>query len=298
MAQFTKYRYRFDAAGWAKPGFPLFPDDRGGVCSKSGVTDTIRKAARHLGQELVDPGGLFLHSGHAMRVTGAQGLARAGLTEHNIALLARWGKASVLTYIRKAPLAASHHMAAAALAGWDRNSAASSSTALLSRSSAAPAAQLPRTEARRPEGPSTASHAELVGEVRALDRRVKATEDQLRELAELRRNVAKAAPPDQISPASVTVDDVPAHWASVVCWFPFVSSTRAKVHRVVVGYPENPRHWRSECGWQFGISEVAHPVLRLPECHKAMCDRCFKAEKEAAKAVAEQRVREVGVDAE
>ena len=31
----------------------------------------------------------YLHSGHALRVTGAQGLSRAGLAEHTIALLAR-----------------------------------------------------------------------------------------------------------------------------------------------------------------------------------------------------------------
>ena len=56
-----------------------------------------------------------------MRVTGAQGLARAGLSENTIALLARWGSAAVRTYIRKAPLAASHCLAAVALAGWERN---------------------------------------------------------------------------------------------------------------------------------------------------------------------------------
>ena len=79
---------------------------------------------KYLGQVLVDPGGLFLHTGHALRVTGAQGMARAGLPEHTIALIARWGSAAVLTYIRKAPLAASHHVAAVALAGWERGAAA------------------------------------------------------------------------------------------------------------------------------------------------------------------------------
>ena len=129
QAQFAKYRTRFDAVGWALPGYPLFPDDNGEVCTKAGVTDTIRTAARHLGHEIVDPGGLFLHSGHAMRVTGAQGLSRAGLSEHPIALLARWGGSAVRTYIRKAPLAASHHLAAVALAGWERGASTSTSAA-------------------------------------------------------------------------------------------------------------------------------------------------------------------------
>ena len=60
----------------------------------------------------------LLHSRHAMRVTGAQALSRAGLSEHTIALIDRWDSATVLTYIRKAPLVASHHLAAVALVGW------------------------------------------------------------------------------------------------------------------------------------------------------------------------------------
>ena len=63
--QFRRYRSRFDSAGWALPGYPLFPDEHGDVCSKYGVTETIRCAAGHLGQALVDPGGLILHTGHA-----------------------------------------------------------------------------------------------------------------------------------------------------------------------------------------------------------------------------------------
>ena len=71
-----------------------------------------------LGQPLKDAGGLCLHSGHALRVTGAQGLARAGLSLHAIQLLGRWGSNAVLLYVRQAPLYATHRYAAAALAGW------------------------------------------------------------------------------------------------------------------------------------------------------------------------------------
>ena len=117
QAYFRKYRSRFNANGWARAGYPLFPDEAGEVCTKAGVTDTIRAAASFMGQRLLDPGGLFLHSGHAMRVTGAQGLGRAGLQELTIALQARWGSSAIRTYLRKAPLAASHTMAALAIAG-------------------------------------------------------------------------------------------------------------------------------------------------------------------------------------
>ena len=68
---------------------------------------------------------------------------------------------------------------------------------------------------------------------------------------------------------------------------PFVKSVRAKCHKVVIGYPDNPRRWRTKCGWQFGVSDVARPVHKLPVCHKAICETCFKTEKEAARAEAE-----------
>ena len=95
---------------------------------------TIRLAARLLGQHLVDPGGLYLHSGHALRVTGAQALSRAGLSEHTISLLARWGSSAVLKYIRKEPLSASHHLAAVAVLGWERNASSGSAAPMASSS--------------------------------------------------------------------------------------------------------------------------------------------------------------------
>ena len=91
-AQFKKYRSRFHTVRRGRPGYPLFPDNRGEVYTKAGVMQTIRMAARRPGHELVDPGGLFLHWGHAVRVAGAQALSRVGLSQHTIALLARWDR--------------------------------------------------------------------------------------------------------------------------------------------------------------------------------------------------------------
>ena len=138
-AYFRRFPQRFDRQGWAKMGYPLFPDQHGDVCTKYGVTITIRRAAQLLGQQLVDPGGLYLHSGHALRVTGAQALSRAGLSEHTISLLARWGSAAVRNYIRKAPLSASHHLASVAFKGWQRN-AETGAAAPMALSSCRPAA--------------------------------------------------------------------------------------------------------------------------------------------------------------
>ena len=72
MAAYARqYPDRFDGAGWPRAGYPLFPGQSGAVCTKTGVAATIRHAAELLGQPTKDPGGLFLHSGHALRVTGA-----------------------------------------------------------------------------------------------------------------------------------------------------------------------------------------------------------------------------------
>ena len=103
-----------------------------------------------------------------LRVTGAQGMSRAGLTEHTIALLARWGSAAVLTHIRKAPLTASRYLAAVARAGWERGAAPTRTVATFADSSVAPAAVTQRTEAVGPSSPSQAEHRELVRDVRAL----------------------------------------------------------------------------------------------------------------------------------
>ena len=110
--------------------------------------------------------------------------------------------------------------------------------------------------------------------------------------------MAAATPADQVVEASVDGEVVRPANAAVDYHFPFVKSIRATSHKVVVGYPEHPRRWPAKCGWQFGLADVAWPIMELPTCHKAICDRCFKAEKEAARAVAEVRVREVGVDAD
>ena len=61
---------------------------------------------------------------------------------------------------------------------------------------------------------------------------------------------------------------------------------------VALGYPENPRLWVTVCGWPFGASE--HPAGSLPPFYKAYCEKCLRAEREQAKAVARVCVIEDG----
>ena len=288
QAYFRKFRSRFNADGWALKGFPLFPDDAGEVCTKEGVTATIRAAAQQMGQRLLDPGGLFLHSGHALRVTGAQALARAALPDSMIALQARWGSTAIRTYIRKAPLAASHTMAAMALAGWERNAASSSTPAPFADSTASLQYGPRRRAAATPaSAKASAAHSRLSSRVDHLSQ-------QLQGLADWRAAMSAAVPAETVAPVDTADVEVPTIWTTVQTVFPFVLSDRAKCHRVLVGYPAHPREWRAQCGWAFGIAEVASSAETLPACHKSLCERCFKVEKAAAKALAESRVLQVG----
>ena len=101
----------------AKPDWdlPLFPDAAGNPCSKQAVVATILTAADHLGIARASPDNTERVSGHSLRATGAQGLARAGLDVWRIQLLGRWGSDAVLGYIREAHLESSAEWARQAL---------------------------------------------------------------------------------------------------------------------------------------------------------------------------------------
>ena len=90
--------------GVPEADLPLFPTAEGGVVTKSGMTETIVAAADLLKVEKQTADGSERVSGHSLRVTGAQGLSRAGLDVWAIQLLGRWGSDAVLTYVRSVPL--------------------------------------------------------------------------------------------------------------------------------------------------------------------------------------------------
>ena len=299
VAYYRKYPKRFDHNGWPKAGFPLFPDKDGNVCTKDGVTLTIRLAARLLGQHLVDPGGLYLHTGHALRVTGAQALARAGLSEHTISLLARWGSSAVLKYIRKAPLAASHHLAAVALLGWERNASSGSAAPVMQASlHSTPRPTKAKTSRLKKAGRAAMAAATSKRSRAASRARLTAVEAHVADLRAWRTSFIDAMPETAVEPAPVPDDEVPKHWDGVNRSFPYVSSIRGRCHQVAVGHPEPPWNWVTRCGWPFGISDVARPVYKLPTCYKLMCERCLRVERGAARGGAESLVLEVGVAAQ
>ena len=132
-------------------------------------------------------------------------------------------------------------------------------------------------------------------QIEALGSRVDRIDRQIEEFAQWRAEVHASVPSDPSEPAIVLVDEVPDKWtAGVKASFPYGVSARKKFHRVLVGYPDHPGTWRTKCGWPFGFSAVATPAHKLPAHHKSICERCCKAERAAALAVAVSRVHEVG----
>ena len=109
---------RFDG-GVPDQNLPLFPTTAGQAVEKEAMVATITKAASILGAPLATPDGSARVSGHSLRVTGAQGLAKLGVDTWAVQLLGRWGSSTVLEYVKEVPLELS--------ASWARRAASRAS---------------------------------------------------------------------------------------------------------------------------------------------------------------------------
>ena len=176
-----------------------------------------------------------------------------------------------------------------AINGWNRNLDPAGAAAPFAGSA------VQASSTRRQRTPLSRTGAVNRAALTAVRGRLGQAEQQLRELAEWRSTFKASVPEVPVEPVGELLDEVPPSWNSIDTAFPFVFSTRDKCHRVEVGYPNHPSTWRSKCGWTFGFSDVARPVLSLPACHKSICDRCCRKERAATKELAESKVREVGV---
>ena len=117
---------------------------------------------------------------------------------------------------------------------------------------------------------------------------------QVRALEDWRKEVASTIPAASVAPVDTAEAEIPIDWDSVCKIFPYVFSDRERCHKVVVGYPNHPRDWKTQCGWPFGIAKVAELGDTLPACHKSICERCLLDEREAVKAAARSRLHEAG----
>jgi len=89
---------------------PLFPNLLGQHLSKHESISLIHRAVAWV-MGFDDSEQVTHIGGHALRVAGAQALARAGTDTTLIQLVGRWGSAAILRYIQSAPLERSHLIA-------------------------------------------------------------------------------------------------------------------------------------------------------------------------------------------
>jgi len=243
---------------------PLFPDTSGKAVTKAAFEATILHAAGLLGVARENREGTLRVSGHSLRPTGAQGLARLGLDVWAIQLMGRWGSGTVMDYVRDA--AASPEAAIARRAMLGRN--------------------LREFDAARSRGSSAAEVTALaLAEVRA---------HLPTYLAELRsRLAAELAPPSPSArpsssssssgsssapPVAVAAAEPPVVVLPPAASSPerYVSSSWTGTRHVVTVGPGNvdlQAAWQTTCGWRWGSSSGSRESLP----GDVKCLRCFPA---------------------
>ena len=248
---------------------PLFPSVDGHTVTKDKMTATIVQAALRLDIPTSSSDGAARVSGHSLRASGAQGLARAGVDTWAIQLLGRWGSDTVLEYIREVPLELS--------ASWATRATSSHSTdlasLLASRSAAAsstvvspPPSCLSRPgEDREPLRVQASQPASLPAPALAVEAGPRDLDQALLEAEH-----------------AATVEALPLTDCS------FLSSSSGKWHKLShTGLIGSSAGWSAACGWRFAGSSAA---LRnsLPEnlCHKHFCAKCFPEHRACLKAEA------------
>ena len=256
---------------------PLFPSEDGSPVSKAAAAATIVEAARRGGMAVQRPDGVVRLTGHSLRIGGAQSLSRAGFDPWEVALLARWGSAAVLQYIRDAPLLAS--------TSWARRAAAALAPAQAAQqeaAAAAAAAQAALGQARAAASESSGLIAEVRRAGRApppceawerlLDSRIAAVVADVKEavLDELRAGmpaaevvaVAQAEPPEAEGELALVRNEA----SGVVHWVADGSMVRP------------PAAWRPKCGWRFGGADRPGVLgVALPRAGRLVCGSCLPA---------------------
>ena len=101
-------RVRQVATGGSAEFVPLVVDINGAPVTKAGMVKAFKRVAELSGMKDVSR-----ITGHSARVTGAQRMALAGISEWRIQVFGRWGSAAVLKYVRDTIVDAdAHHISA------------------------------------------------------------------------------------------------------------------------------------------------------------------------------------------
>ena len=257
--------------GVASADLAFFPTSAGSPCTKDGFTQTILRAAVLL--DLPQRSALDNErvTGHSMRATGAQFLARAGLDTYTVQLLGRWGSSAVERYVREA-----------VISGAASRARATQLAQTLTHMTGEVAAALPRDQFDRSFvqaciRESFATGRGLTSEIAdALVDRVTARVQShvLRRTSS--RAPGSAAPASSSSSSSSTAGsgsgapagDPPADLTDRVS-----NDHYKKEHLILHGPPSlNVGVWMTRCGWRFGRSAET----RRPQLGDKLCTRCFR----------------------
>ena len=245
-AHVTSLRKQFGEVG---PEFPLFPNLGGKICEKEEMSATICHAASLL-QVVVPANSNEKFTGHSLRVTGAQGLAAAGLDVWAVQLLGRWGSSAVKSYVRSAQLERA--------ASW--------------------AAKVSKTTAledlldRQLQGRPPASWKEALEAAQEMVKDAKGPTDTV---APCQANLAEPLATEMVTKAASTETGRD----ELEC----ATSSEGITHKVALGPPAVDLSTAiTACGWKFGGAR-ALLSRTVPNDYKRLCSRCFPAQRAAKK---------------
>jgi len=261
---------------------PLFPTSTGGVCTKAAVTATLVAAADLLKVPRAAPDGTERISGHTLRATGAQGLAKAGLELWAIQLLGRWGSDSVRLYVREAHLARSEE--------WARRALQTRSLTDLA------AAAAPQVAARTREGEQLHAAVEQVC-VELGASAASAGQPAADIAAQLATPIlveadGEFAPPPVDEQARRTGADEELARGELATAIVVLNLASGVAHRAVAEtMGEDSSAATAGCGWKFGKTpEIEFPSPdAVARDHKRICGKCFPRWRALLKAGAASR---------
>ena len=255
-------RWNGDTPDWS---LPLFPTSSGAVCTKSAMASTIVKAAELLKAPLSSPDGSERITGHTLRATGAQGLARMGIDLWAIQLMGRWGSEVVRRYVREVALESA--------ASWAASAASSSRSAL----------PKPTPSDSRALGTCALDLEQVIADLSDLAavKMEKRIDDLVARLpaagpvcglaGPLREEVLLPPPPPPPC-SSASAAALPAGDAYLI------NEQSGVVHRVPASLTGSLDGWSTACGWRFAKQSNAKLlVAAFGHSHKSVCEKCLPA---------------------
>ena len=253
-------RWVGDTPDWS---LPLFPSASGAVCTKAAMAATIMKAAELLKSPLSSPDGSERITGHTLRATGAQGLARLGIDLWAIQLMGRWGSDVVRRYVREVALESA--------ASWASSAASSSRSAM----------PKPTPEDSKALGSCALDLEQVVADLSELassrlEKRIEELVDKfsvagpVRELAApLREEVLLPPPPPPQPAAGAGLPEGDSY---------LVNEQSGVVHRVPGSLSGSLDGWTTACGWRFAKQSNAKLLAdAFRHSHKSVCEKCLPA---------------------